>query len=875
MVPGSGGLVLSLLLSLLVLACGSSKRNAESSGIQNFRVRYNILFNANQIIQNVRKQQESTSRDDYTQVLPLFVRPQSDKHLSTLLDSVAGKAKRIIFERSKSDYIDEAYMLLGDASYLKANYYDAVAYYNYIYQHYRHDKNLMALALAKKALSQINLGFREEARISLDTAFANLNPGSSAAAMVYETAAELLIKEGKFDAAAENLAKAIPMEKDSKQNWRNNYVLAQIEESRSSAQAKERYLRIARSNAPFEMSFNALLSYRNLSADKSDSVDPRITGIEEMLRKDRYELYKNLIYFRLAEIYQQAGNKEEAMKNYRLANRFKNELKPEITGLSYKSMAELSFNRGDYPYAKLFYDSSLVYLSDQHPASHEVKARLENLLPLSAFYKAIAREEAFQKGKAYIEIPDIPVPPAASASTPVTARTFYFNNERAVRQGMSDFRRLWGTRANKDNWRNADQSIPTEAQGAPGAPAPAPLALPAPPSMRSSRERMARAYYQLGLFFLQSMNDREQAVNTFKELISRLPGSSYAPPAYYELYRLLKDSDAGQAAIYKAELSSKFPGSNYAIAVEGKTNLTIAEETLYAEFSSVYKLLEAGDYSRLIRRVDSISANQGRTPLAAQFNYLKTLAIGYSSPLAAFEQSVREHISAFPDDQLATPLANQHLVYIAAHRSELEQRIPVLLKADSFFPAQDAPTRVRAAPATAASTAQEAGAQKPASEEARRRQDLLPDSGTIKSAAISGGSVSILTPAPAHQHPGGAKIHLPERAEYYFVVNVNSASLDLSPSRFGMGQFNRSRYGGKITHRLKTVKNSNSLIFNGPFESLTEVKAYEQAIMPLITDIMKLASERYNTFVSTKENLDALSSAEAIEQYAEDYRNTK
>ena len=42
--------------------------------------------------------------------------------------------------------------------------------------------------------------------------------------------------------------------------------------------------------------------------------------------------------------------------------------------------------------------------------------------------------------------------------------------------------------------------------------------------------------------------------------------------------------------------------------------------------------------------------------------------------------------------------------------------------------------------------------------------------------------------------------------------------VNLSSSRFGIGQFNRANYGGsKITHQLQEVNKENQLIFIGPF----------------------------------------------------------
>src|SRR5690606_22255914 len=90
---------------------------------------------------------------------------------------------------------------------------------------------------------------------------------------------------------------------------------------------------------------------------------------------------------------------------------------------------------------------------------------------------------------------------------------------------------------------------------------------------------------------------------------------------------------------------------------------------------------------------------------------------------------------------------------------------------------------------------------------------------------------------------------LPDSATYYFVVNVMNERVNLAPSRFGIGQFNRSRYSGRtISHQLKVVNDENQLIYVGPFTNYEDAQTYEVRIMPLLLDIMKIPADLYNTF---------------------------
>jgi hypothetical protein len=107
----------------------------------------------------------------------------------------------------------------------------------------------------------------------------------------------------------------------------------------------------------------------------------------------------------------------------------------------------------------------------------------------------------------------------------------------------------------------------------------------------------------------------------------------------------------------------------------------------------------------------------------------------------------------------------------------------------------------------------------------------------------------------------------------HFVVNVADPSVNLSSSRFGIGQFNRANFAGDgIKHQLKSVNNQNQLIFVGIFTNQEAVADYHRIINPLMKEIMKVPADRYNTFYISKENLEKLTDRESIIKYIEFYQ---
>ena len=96
--------------------------------------------------------------------------------------------------------------------------------------------------------------------------------------------------------------------------------------------------------------------------------------------------------------------------------------------------------------------------------------------------------------------------------------------------------------------------------------------------------------------------------------------------------------------------------------------------------------------------------------------------------------------------------------------------------------------------------------------------------------------------------------------------------VNMAPSRYGIGQFNRTRYhNAPINHQLKVVNGENQLIFIGPFKSFEEVKLYESRLSPFMLEIMKVPAEIYNTFVITKQSIPSLTDGIEIKKYHQNY----
>jgi len=129
------------------------------------------------------------------------------------------------------------------------------------------------------------------------------------------------------------------------------------------------------------------------------------------------------------------------------------------------------------------------------------------------------------------------------------------------------------------------------------------------------------------------------------------------------------------------------------------------------------------------------------------------------------------------------------------------------------------------------------------------------------------------TDTPAEVTRSGRDLRLlPDSATYYFVIHVLHPTVNLAPSRLGIGQFNRSKYAGNpISHQVKSITGESQLIYIGPFMSYEEVKQYQIQLGQQLEQVMKVPSDVYETFVITEDKFGTLSDFESVEEYTKQY----
>ena len=975
--------ILCILLIALGFGCSSQKDTAVNRKLQNLSARYNLIYNSNVLLDEYLEGVNQSRKDNFDNFLPLYHAPAiADATTAGTkikeLDEVDQKARTIIAEKNISNYIDDAYILLGKTNFYQGKYYNAQAYFDYVAGAYHKNHKVYLNALNWKARSLIELDDLKNAERVLDTVVIELDSVKGQKSEPLATLAQINIIKENDKQAITYLEKALKAGPTSLNKTRWTYTLAQLYESEKEFEKSlDAYRKVEKSNAAFDMYFNAKLSRIRVTEQLSGNSFDRKLALTRMLKDDKNEDFKDQIYYEIAEDYY-AGNdfgKAEAYYNLSVKNSTTNNVQK---ALSYLKIADLNFKHySDYVTAKLYYDSTALTLPKTHPLYSAIANKAQNLAYLQQRYETINLQDTLQK---FAKLPaaDRPIAltnyfaalenksttgstnngqPASTGRANVnytsqTGSTFYFANTNAISRGFNEFKKRWGNRKLTPNWRQSVKSSQSQADAlaavddpfgampqnpdAPATTAPKSAnqsalyldSIPlSPAALETSNQKIINAYLDMGSFYQQVLNDKPEAIKTYEALLKRFPNNNKLDMVYYSLYLAYKGTDNAKSNEYKNLVLSKFPNSVFAKTILDP-NFSLRQNQLEAmlnkEYESLFYKLQEKDFSTVITKASDISKRFPGNTMEPQYDYLKAIAIGRT-------ENVDHLITAFKDiserhqkDVLIKPLVDQHLLYINAHLSEFKKRKIALVGYDPYeIPFAENKTGIRLNEPIIANVLDPTGKKKfvqpapplvskPAVEEPKiekkpevkppvkeikkdtviakapvvetkkdtlanptliAKKDLATVLATEKKDTLADPIVitkpadTVVQPIAVPEPPKETLFNPASSSNYYYVVAINNVSLNVSTSRFGIGQFNRGNYSGtNLRHQLKELE-QDQLIIVGDFTSISDVQQYQQNIKSQLGRIIKIPAANYTTFAISKENLEKITNRDTLERY--------
>ncbi len=527
------------------------------------------------------------------------------------------------------------------------------------------------------------------------------------------TQAYAFIGRKDYERALPLLDQAISQSTDKKQKSRFTYIAGQLHQRAGrSAQAVAAFEQALKLTNDYEMAFNARLNIALGNAASTGSPALAKESLEKMLKDIKNEEYKDQIYFALAEIAFQAGNREEGIRNLELSllhSKGNNAQKAE----AYHTLAELYFEEEAFVKAKNYYDSTLMVLSPADERFEGVKLLAENLADVAKNLTIIAEQDSLLKIGALSpkERADMaakikadrdeqrrnaalaaatsanntparlvkggPAPAGLSATSSgatASTSTFFAYNDREVRQGQRDFQRKWGNRPLEDNWRRSDKGIggesialnpdnPSLEQDADASSGPLSEAeikellgkVPVTPEeIAQAQLKIKEAMFNLGRLYRDKLNRLDKSADILETLNRRFPANSFELESWYRLYLVYTDlNNPPKAKEFADKIINKYPTSVYGKVLQDPTyikELTDERRRLNAYYDQAYAAFQRGEYQRAYEQSQAAREKFGAgNPLQPKFALLSAMCTGNMQGKEAYVASLNEVMSRYPN----------------------------------------------------------------------------------------------------------------------------------------------------------------------------------------------------------------------------------
>ncbi|MBK0382745.1 hypothetical protein I5M32_07215 [Pedobacter sp. SD-b] len=703
--------------------------------MKNVTAHYNIYFNAREQLKESKLTIRNSREDDFSQTLSIFPLPDesSSANEEENLNTVITKVNRIAVEKYDSKWLDDSFLLLAEAEYLKRDFYNAIEYDSYVSITFPDEKKNKIAAYLGQVKSDFALDLNDEADSVLKLAKAlNFKYQQDE---LEASQAELALRKNNLPEAIDHLSKAVGQTKEKYLKTRWRYILAQLQEKNGQPdKAAFNYDKIAKSNAAFEISFNANLSKIRITENQQGKEFDKIATLKRLLKEDKNQEFKEQIYYQIGNAYADKNDLANADLFYSTsAHTVPGTVKQK--GLSYLKLAQINFEQlKDYKKSQLYYDSTLQYLPKTYPGYNEIAVKANNLqyladrlniiddqkelLQLSNLSEDDLAKKLDQKfvvktaldpnqnsivnSGALTSIQDF------SASNK-TAGTFYFYNNAALSQGLSSFKQKWGNRKLADNWRISDVSLPTEAAKNGNYPSNLGTGVDAdistigenvdslkarfirtipysPYQKFQANNKIAKALYEIAGFYKDVLKDNLEAVEAYEAIVLNYPNQENAASIYYQLYRLTAAMDKNTSEKYKQELLEKYPGSIYAKTIldpnYGK-DAELLKQKIKDYYDAVYETYKLKKYDEVLKKIDDLKAKvDDFKEMDAKYAYLKSLAIGHTQKAPVFLASLNEIATNYPNDAEVTPRVKKQISFIEANQTAFNLRPTALIDQD-------------------------------------------------------------------------------------------------------------------------------------------------------------------------------------------------
>ncbi|MGQ8337238.1 type IX secretion system periplasmic lipoprotein PorW/SprE [Sunxiuqinia sp. A32] len=732
---------LFLVTLYLLSGCSTEKNTRLSRTYHNVTSHYNIYFNGKESLKEGLNRIDRAVEDDYTKLLPIYKSsdPSTGQAATSEMETAVLKASKLIklhsitkkpkrkkrrtevYKRfaSKEEYnkwIDDGYLLMGQAYFYMKNYISAVENFSYVVRKFTEEDTKQEayvwLIRSYTEMQRYNEALEIIQSIDADEDFPKKLNQDFALAV-----ADFHIRLREYEEAIPYMKSALKGSFMDKNKARYKYILAQLyQETGNELLASETFREVARMNPPYIMAFNARINAAGTFTGDGD-IEKLQKELRKMLRDDKNFEFRDQIYFALANIYMAENNKTLAIDHY-IKSASASNVNVFQRALTCLTLADIYFEELNYKGAQSYYDSAMVVIDETYPNYKDIQDRYQSLTRLVENIYTVEREDSLQRiallsdaernqlvGQWIQQALDEEQRQRQLEANQMRNSSFfrmnqsrlglsrnqqgagwYFYNPTTVAYGKVEFEQIWGRRKLEDDWRRSVKGTASELELAEleaeeeGAepkekrvedPKDKEYYLQDVPltdeEMAESHNQIRDALFNAGRIFKQDYNNYERSIESYEELNKRYPGNIYELSAYFELWDLYKRvNNMDKANYYRNLVVTNFPESKYAKYLVNPNyfiELEARKDSLNNLYQQAFYNYKRGSYKEAGELVEQMKTMDPDSLILPKISFISAIAEGTQTDWQQFGRLLTAHVREFPKSE-TKPLAEEilHLI---------------------------------------------------------------------------------------------------------------------------------------------------------------------------------------------------------------------
>ena len=681
--------ILLILLLVMISSCDSMKSISS---------KYNILYNGDLFLNEGLDQLRNSYKDNFWDIIPVIV----DNNITNSLPEYPTKnflkseekAIKVIQKmgdsgNSASNYINDAYLLLGKSRFYDKRYISSLQAFNYILKQ-DVKSNIWLEAFYWRTLIYINLQQYELAKSSLEKELENNKISKRNLSLLYDSMSELHYKKGDYAALIKSLKQAVKHSSSQEQIRRSYFIIAQSFMNLNKNDSASVYFQKSIETKANNFSDIYLDANLKLSLLKKQEFDEDY--FNRMLRQPRNLMASSKInYYYALNSYEKGNYNDSEIQLKRSLKQMDDDknLKVKV----YNKLFEVNFDRKDYLNSSNYLDSVLNIIETNTKDFFVLNKKREKLNSITDLEK----QNKLIDSLLYLSTLDsnklkevlsptqnnLEITKDKRVSNKNSLAAFYFNNKTAIENGKKEFKRLWGNRNRIENWRLISQNIFVSENNSNRSNDIKSNKLDTNnfdtksiPYMKYQKDSLNKIknynYFKKGLYLYEYFEDLLTSKNNLLKVDPKIVSKNDYLQSRYYLYKIYGSTEFKnneKSKELKNLILNNYPNSIYAKILNEKVTAANEEFSLEDFFEKIDMLVDKNRIDRAVSKIDSIlpklSSRSELYGLYLKKNELQAKVKGIEQYL----KSLNELVEIFPEKSIELKTRIQFLKNILAKKS--------------------------------------------------------------------------------------------------------------------------------------------------------------------------------------------------------------